>query len=79
MLNYKESNKKFLFRIENKLAQDSYFMNLLNFNPTLIKTQDGYFSAHIKEHMSIVYERNDASIYANERNDMIFLVYIVFG
>ena len=55
MLNYKEPNKKFLFRIESKFAQDSYFMNYLNSNPTRIKTQDGYFSDNIKEHMSIVY------------------------
>jgi hypothetical protein len=74
MLNYKEPNKKFLFRIENKLTQDSYFMNHLNFNPTQIKTQDGYFVDNIKEHMSIVYERNDASVYANDRSD-IYTVY----
>ena len=74
MLNYKEPNKKFLFRIQNKLTQDSYFMNHLNFNPTQIKTQDGYFVDNIKEHMSIVYERNDASVYANDRSD-IYTVY----
>ena len=74
MLNYKEPNKKFLFRIESKFAQDSYFMNHLNFNPTRIKTQDGYFSDNIKEHMSIVYERNDASVYVNDRSD-IYSVY----
>ena len=49
-------------------------MNHLNFNPTQIKTQDGYFVDNINEHMSIVYERNDVFIYANDGND-IYTVY----
>ena len=73
MLNYKEPNKKFLFKLENNLAQGSCFVNNVNFNPTLIKTQDGYFSDNIKEQMSIVYERNDATILNYGNN--IFTLY----
>ena len=59
VLNYKEPNRKYIYRIENKLSKESYSQNHLNFNPSKIKTQNGFIIDNIEEEYSYVYDRND--------------------
>ena len=41
ILNYKDPNKKYIYRIENSIDKDNYSINHLNFNPSIIKTHNG--------------------------------------
>jgi len=59
VLNYKEPNRKFLFRIGNTLSKEIYSTNHLNFNPSLITTHNGILFDNIIEELSYVYDRND--------------------
>ena len=59
VLNYKVPNKKYIYRVENKLAKDTYSQNHLNFNPSIVKTYNGYIMNNIDKEYSYVYDRND--------------------
>ena len=59
VLNYKQPNRKYFYRIENKLEKDSYSLNHLNFNPSNIKTYNGLLFENLEEDLSYVYDRND--------------------
>ena len=72
--NYKKPNKKFFYRIENVLSQESFTVNHLNFNPSSIKTHNGLIFDNIKEEFSYVYERNDPYVYSVDSSN-IYMVY----
>ena len=73
VLNYKNPNKKFFETIGNSMQLNSYSMNHLNFNPSLIKTHQGIIFDKVKEELSYSFDRNDAFIYNND--DTIYSVY----
>ena len=59
VLNYKEPNRKYFYRIESKISKDSLSQNHLNFNPSIIKTYNGLLWEHKDIEKSYVFERND--------------------
>ena len=59
ILNYKEPNRKYFYRIENKISKDSCSQNNLNFNPSVVKTNNGLLWDNIYKENSYVFERND--------------------
>ena len=73
VLNYKNPNRKFFETIVNSIQANSYSMNHLNFNPSLIKTHHGIIFDKVKEELSHSFDRNDAFIYNND--DTIYSVY----
>jgi hypothetical protein len=59
VLNYEEPNRKYFYRIENKISKDSLSQNHLNFNPSIVKTYNGLLWEHKDIENSYVFERND--------------------
>ena len=45
------------------LKCNSYYVNNLNFNPSLIKTYHGFIFDRASEEYAFIYERNDAYSY----------------
>ena len=76
--NYKEPNKKFLFRIENALSRENFSINHLNFNPSLITTHDGMIFENIKKKSSYIYDRNDVFVYPEDLNNNIYMGYYLW-
>ena len=77
VLNYKNPITKFFNIIDNSIQLDNYITNHLNFNPSLIKTNNGLIFDNIKKELSYVYERNDVIVYSNDNHD-IFTVYYIW-
>ena len=73
VLNYEDPITQFIYRIENKIDKDSYSLNNLNFNPSLIQTNDGYFVDNKVNSSSFFYERNEAFTYQGINN--LFMLY----
>ena len=71
VLDYKKPITKFFNIIENAMQLDHYFMNHLNFNPTLIKTHNGLIFDNVVKELSYAYERNDVLAYPNENEDIL--------
>ena len=74
VLNYKNPNAKFLYRVENAIKNNIYPMNHLNFNPVLLKTHNGIVLDNIEEEEAYIYERNDVFTYESNDNG-IYTVY----
>jgi hypothetical protein len=68
ILDYKDTIKKYFYRIENALYIDSFSSNYLNFNPTHIKTKNGYLLEKSKLEKTYTYERNDVLISLNTQD-----------
>ena len=68
VLNYDNPITKFFFRIVSKLDEDNYSINNLNFNPSLIRTNDGYFFDNKVKEFSFFYERNEVLSYQRKGN-----------
>ena len=60
ILDFIEPNKKFIYRINQILNKDSYIVQHLYFNPSIIKSHKGFFFDKIEEELSYIYDRNDA-------------------
>ena len=73
VLNYKDSNKKYFYRIENSLDKDNYSINHLNFNPSIIKTHNGIVFEKFIEELSYIYDRNDVFTYLKKGD--IYMIY----
>ena len=61
-------------RVENAINYENYPMNNLNFNPVLLKTDNGLILDHIVEDEAYIYERNDVLTYQTGESD-IYTVY----
>ena len=73
ILDYKDPNKKYFYRIENSIDQDNYSINYINFNPSMIETHNGYiFDKSFKE-LGYIYDRNDVFTYLKKGD--IHMVY----
>ena len=75
VLNYKEPNRKFLFRIENTLSKEIYSINHLNFNPSSITTHNGILFDHKIEETSYVFDRNDVFTNPVDSNNIYMIYY----
>ena len=53
VLNYKNPNDKFFYRIETKIEKDNYSVNHLNFFPSLVKTNKGIIFDNYQEEISM--------------------------
>ena len=73
ILNYKDSYKKYFYIIENILDKDNYSINHLNFNPSIIKTHNGFFLDKYEKELTYTYDRSDVLTYSNKGN--IHMVY----
>ena len=73
ILNYKTPNKKYIYRIENSLDNDNYSVNHLNFNPSIIKTHNGFILEKYIEEKGYFYDRNDVFTYL--RKGDIHMIY----
>ena len=49
VLNYKNPNNKFFYRIENPFTQNQYASNDININPTLVRSHNGLVLDNIRE------------------------------
>ena len=77
VLDYENPNKKSIFRIESLFSTTQYSDNELNFNPSLLKTHNGFFFDKTKEDISYSFDRNDVYIGDRERLN-IFAAYTFF-
>jgi len=59
VLNYKKPLEKYLYTVTNGLFPGTYTTNHLNFNPALIRTDNGIFYDHIKEEKSYFFSLNE--------------------
>ena len=59
VLNFKEPLTKYLYAVTNGVFPGTFTTNHLNFNPVLIKTDDGMFFEHIKEETSYFFSFNE--------------------
>jgi len=61
LLNYKNPNSKFLFRVETGVHKDDFYINNLNFVPSIIETHNGLLFDNIEEEKTYIFERNDVA------------------
>ena len=76
ILNYENPITKFFYRTENKLERDSYSVNNLNFNPSLLQTNNGYFMDNFVNESSFFYERTESLSYT--KNSDLFMWYTFY-
>ena len=69
ILNYKDSYKKYFYRIQNTLDKDNYSINHLNFNPSIIKTHNGFLFDKSQKELTYAYDRNDVFTYFKNYNN----------
>jgi len=71
---YNNPIKKYFYIIKNKIEKDIYAFNHLNFNPTLLRSNDGILIDKIKEEISYSFNRNELySLYNN--NNGYYMIY----
>ena len=70
---YKNPIGKYFFRIENKFDKDNYSVNHLNFNPSIIKSNNGYIFEDVVSKNSFFFDKDDVFTY--ERKEEIFMAY----
>ena len=77
VLDYKNPNNKFFYRIENPFQKNQYSTNDININPTLVRSHNGMVLDNIRDDKTYMFDRNDVYIKNNESED-IFLGYCFF-
>ena len=65
VLNYQNPLGHYFYKIENKLDEENYSINHLNFNPSLLKSQNGYILEEVN-YSTLLYYRNDALTYKKD-------------
>ena len=76
VLNYTNPITHFLYQVENTIQSSNFVTNNINFNPSLIKTHNGYFLDNIEHELSFSFERNDVKY--NDDNYPIYTVYYLW-
>ena len=74
-LNYKNPVTKFIHRIETGISKNEYYINNLNFIPSIVETHNGLFLDNKEEEKTYIFERNDAIRQINFNQEDIFNVY----
>ena len=75
LLNYREPYVKYLYKLTNGLFADSFTVNNLNFNPSIISSNDGLL---VKKHYldkSYQYTQNEKTISENSNNTNIIICF----
>ena len=72
---YRNPNKPYFSRLETPFELEHYTVNILKFNPSLIKTDHGIIVEKIKEELSYAYDRNEELIKEKGANDDIYACY----
>ena len=75
LLNYKNPNTKFLFRVETGVHKDEFYINNLNFIPSMIETHNGLLFDHKEEEKTYIFERNDVARQMKFKEEDIFISY----
>ena len=73
VLDCKNPNRNYFYRVENIFNKYIYSVNHINFNPTSIITNKGIIFENIKTEFSYIFDRNDVLI--EDNNDNIYMVY----
>ena len=76
VLNYSYPVTKFINSIENSLEKEHYSINHINFNPSLIKTNNGLIWDKFSQEASYLYERNDAYTYEIRKEEVYMGYYL---
>ena len=76
VLNYSHPITKYIYKVENSLEKEHYSINHLNFNPTLIKTNNGLIWDKFSQEASYSFERNDAYTYEIKREEVYMGYYL---
>ena len=77
ILNYKEPVKKYFYEVENSLEKEKFVINHINFNPSLIKTNNGLIFDNFQKQMSYAYERDD--VFSNDfSEDQAYMAYYLW-
>ena len=79
VLNYKNPNTKYFYRVENGIDKDNYSINHLNLNPTTIITSNGLFFENIQKENGYIYDRNDVFTYATQDSEIYMAYYLWLG
>ena len=77
VLDYKEPNRKYIYRVENTFDKDNYSINHININPSSITTNDGIIFEHIIEELSYIFERNDVFT-ETRKNDKVYMIFNIW-
>ena len=75
--NYSNPYKKYIEMIGNVLSSDSYSVNHLNFNPSLIKTYNGLISDKFYEQYTPIYEKHEAYSFDKEKTN-IYSIFVLW-
>ena len=75
LLNYKNPITKFIYRIETGISKNEYYINNLNFIPSIIETHNGLLLDHIEEEKTYIFERNDANKQIKFDQEDIYISY----
>jgi len=59
VLNYHKPFKKYLYSVSNMLYPNSYTVNNMNFNPSIIKSHNGIFFDNIVQELSYLFTQNE--------------------
>ena len=76
-LDYNSPINNFFYRIESTIHEVQYTTNNLNFNPAVIKTNNGLVLDKLKQDISYIFERNDAYI-EDKGGYTIYMGYVFF-
>ena len=76
VLNYKNPNVKYIYRVENSMQLNFYPINHLNFNPIFVETHNGLVFDSINNTTAYSYERNDVFTEENKGNDVYTVYYL---
>ena len=66
--NYKNPTGNYAFKLENKLDKDNYSVNHMNFNPSMIKSNNGIVLDEEEIQSSYIYDRTDVFTYQKKAN-----------
>ena len=75
VLKYKNPIGNYFFRIENKVDVENYSINHINFNPSMLKSNNGYLLDKTENYFSFYYDRNDVFTYKRTDNDNLYMGY----
>ena len=76
VLDFKDPNRKYFYRVENSLSKNYYSLNNLNFNPSSIITNKGILFDDIINELSYIYDRND--VFTETNNQNIYMIYNIW-
>ena len=66
VLDYKNPNKKYFYKIETSFYPNQYTQNNINFNPVTIRSHDNFFKDDAKDEVSYIYDRYEENTRSNQ-------------